>query len=197
MSEEKDLANELNEISIGSMPIRKDTDFEVLADDDPRKLKLGWVVREIAPGEDMGDPPGDHQGTEYSDPYVGKKQGVPLRFDEASRRRGYTSIDVLPFLIGKPWNNLAINWMRALRTDDIRVVTNVRTLDTCPWRVTVRIDEDSIIQEITQEVEVGLIGVHHGAHLNGVTKDPNFKWDNTTMSIGGLNTEGVTKDTLK
>jgi len=195
LEKEKDLANELNDVSIGSMPIRKDLDLEPMADDDPRKLKLGWVVRVIAPGEDMGDPPGDHQGTEYSDPYIGEKQGVPLRFDAISRRQGYTSIPVLPFLTGKPWNNLAINWMKALRTSDIRVTTGFVTLDTCPWRVTVLIDENKIIKSITQEVDVGLIGVHHGAHLNAVTKDPDFIWDNTSMSVN-FNMNGVKKETL-
>ena len=78
---------------------------------------------------------------------------------EDARSRGYTSIPVLEFLKGKPWNNMALNFVSALRPSGIRVTRDEITSDAVSWRVTVYLeDDDRTIQRIEQEVSVGLIG---------------------------------------
>jgi hypothetical protein len=79
---------------------------------------------------------------------------------------GFTSLEVLPFLKGLPWNNLALGYVHSLRPSSIRVTEGSVKLDARMWRVTVIVDKDEIIQEITQEVEVGLYGWQHGGALD-------------------------------
>lgn len=80
--------------------------------------------------------------------------------------RGYTSIDVLLFLIGKQWDDVALAYVHALRPSSIRVTTGMETLDSSTWRVTVVVDDNDLIKSIQQEVEVGLPeNVAHGAAL--------------------------------
>ena len=83
---------------------------------------------------------------------------------------GYTCIEVLQHLYGKPWNNEALNWMASLRPSAIRVSSGSVTLDACLWRVTVWLEEgDSTIRRIDQEVEVGKYG--HGIYQD-VSENP-------------------------
>jgi len=85
---------------------------------------------------------------------------------------GYTRLEVLPFLNGKPWNNLALNYVQSLRPSSLRVSTGMIHCDSCRWRVTVMLEKDErTIKNITQEVEVGLYGCRHGADLNHVMKN--------------------------
>jgi hypothetical protein len=80
---------------------------------------------------------------------------------------GYTSIKVLPFLVGRLWDNVALAYVHALRPSYIRVIEGAETLDAMTWRVTVRLNDDNKIREIEQEVEVWLPdGVEHGHALD-------------------------------
>lgn len=80
--------------------------------------------------------------------------------------RGYLCLPVLEYLKGKLWDDIALSFVHSLQPTSIRVTRGAQILDARLWRVTVIIDEDDIIQEITQEVEVGLPDyVLHGQHL--------------------------------
>lgn len=80
---------------------------------------------------------------------------------------GFLSIPVLEFLNGKPWNEAALGFVHSLRPSCIRVTTGSIKLDSRCWRVTVVVDENDVIDEITQEVEVGLFRdeMRSGDHL--------------------------------
>lgn len=85
---------------------------------------------------------------------------------KAPNRVSYYSVDVLDFLNGSPWNEVALGYVHSLRPSSIRVTTGRATADARTWRVTVYVNDDNIIQGITQEVEVGLPkNVHSGDHL--------------------------------
>ena len=67
----------------------------------------------------------------------------------------YSSIPVLEFLQGLPYNHLTQCYIRSLRPSYIRIIKNgVVNLDGRVWRVTVFLKEDDIIDYIQQEVEV-------------------------------------------
>lgn len=95
--------------------------------------------------------------------------GVPY---EARRNScGYTSIEVLPFLKGKPWDRIALGFVHALRPSKIRVTQGEVTCDARMWRVTVTVDDSNVIKEITQEVEVALPnGIANGGTLERIAK---------------------------
>ena len=192
MPEEKNLGDELSQFK-GKLKKQVDRDLEPMGDDEKMNLKLGWVVHEYGPNDALPVPPGNHQGTEYSAPLIGSNGDLRIPIDEATRRRGRTSIEVLPFLVGKPWNNLAINGIRSLRTDEIRVTKGGVNLDSRAWRVTVHLNQDDTIRKIEQEVEVGLIGCYHGHHLDIVTKDPNYQGEPPRAFF---NPEAVSKLTM-
>ena len=74
-----------------------------------------------------------------------------------------TVISVLQNLFGKPWNNLALCAVTALRPSYIRVSTGLVTTDARPWRVTVYLDKDNrTIRNIEQEVQLHAIGCKTG-----------------------------------
>jgi hypothetical protein len=76
---------------------------------------------------------------------------------ERPSRIGFTAIDVLPFLVGRKWDEHALAFVHTLRPSSIRVTDGEEKSDTYRWRVTVHIDKDETIQSIVQEVEVGLV----------------------------------------
>jgi len=89
----------------------------------------------------------------------------------APDRIGFMYVNVLEFLKGKKWDNIALSYVHSLRPSSIRVTTGCQTCDAWTWRVTVIVDKDDIIQEISQEVEVGLPdGVVHGQALQTALK---------------------------
>lgn len=159
-----------NNDHVGAFPIKQD--ITVLPADDPKKVKLGWTVHEI-PG-DMGEveywkkhlSPEEfdkwfyesdyrrNQETNLADEYIG--YGKDFKRDNI----GYTTIQILQFLWGQPWNNLALNFIHAVRPSRIRVIKHNECmhLDAMRWRVTVMLDEKSLIKEINQEVIVGVRG---------------------------------------
>lgn len=83
-------------------------------------------------------------------------------------RRGFTSIEVLQFLYGKPWDDTALGFAHATRPSIIRVVDDgCVQCDARTWRLTVFLDKNKLIERISQEVQVGLPDdCEHGAALN-------------------------------
>ncbi len=78
-----------------------------------------------------------------------------------------TSIDVLPALIGKPWNDIALGYVHGLRPSSIRVGDGCVKANSQRWRVTVVVSDQNVIKSIKQEVEVGLpAGIDNGHELN-------------------------------
>jgi hypothetical protein len=81
-------------------------------------------------------------------------------------RLGYLSIEVLTFLNGQPWDDVARAFVHALRPSEVRVSTGELKSDAKLWRVTVMVDRESRIIGIDQEVEVVLPdGFPHGHAL--------------------------------
>ena len=77
----------------------------------------------------------------------------------------YLCLDVLPFLKGMLWDDLALAYVHSLRPSSIRVTDGCIKCDSRVWRVTVFVDENNIITNIEQEVKVGLLnGIHPSGH---------------------------------
>ena len=75
---------------------------------------------------------------------------------EQPSHRCYTSVEVLPFLKGMKWDERALAFVHSVRPTSIRVTTGEEKTDARCWRVTVFVDDADVIQEIRQEVEVGM-----------------------------------------
>jgi hypothetical protein len=75
---------------------------------------------------------------------------------EPFRGTSYGVIEVLSFLKGRKWDEIALAYVHALRPSSIRVTTGAIKLDASKWRVTVYVDNDDTIRGIEQEVEVGI-----------------------------------------
>lgn len=155
---------------------------------EPRK-PVAWRVFEHGPG----DPPtswlsyADLADTAEADTY----RVYHHKVYEAPDHRGYTCIDVLPELTGKPWDAAALNLMQALRPSAIRVVSRsgAYTLDAHTWRVSVFLSEDDkTIRRISQEVEVGLRGCRYGGDVSDYLEGrlaPDGS-DNAVMAVGNI-----------
>ncbi len=90
-----------------------------------------------------------------------------------------TSLTVLPELTGKPWDEVALAYVMALRPSVIRVC-EIGHLDSWPRRVTVWMKDDKI-SRIQQEVDVCLPdGIVHGTSLKHALRygkdSPQVKW---------------------
>jgi hypothetical protein len=134
-------------------------------------------------------------------------QGVQYKSSDNS---SFTVIEVLPELKGKPWNAVALAYISGLRPSYIRVLKSKdwQTMDGMSWRVSVRLDTENRIQEITQEVCVSLPeNISTGHHLQmclkyGI-KHEISKWyysdpKNPTVSFAYLHKElGGTFKTLQ
>lgn len=79
---------------------------------------------------------------------------------------GYLSIEMLTFLKGQPWDDVARAYVHGLRASEVRVSTGELKSNAKLWRVTVMVDAKARITEITQECEVALpAGIEHGHAL--------------------------------
>jgi hypothetical protein len=87
---------------------------------------------------------------------------------EPLRAVAFTEIPVLTFLVGRQWNEDALNVVHALRPSWLRVVPPgmPTTDDGKPWRVTVHLDEAGNIASIDQEVTVGAVGRQNGSDVS-------------------------------
>lgn len=52
---------------------------------------------------------------------------------EKPKSYGWLSVDVLPFLIGKKWDEVALAYVRSLRPSYIRVTKGEQTCDGRTW----------------------------------------------------------------
>lgn len=147
-----------------TIPIKQD--IIILPADDPKQLKLGWKCWETMDGKmpdgtDMDDlfQPEKCKAFDLADQYKIYHHKMYVKPDGV----GYTVIPVLEFLNGKPWDNMALNFVAALRPSSIRVTTGGVTCDASTWRVTVFVETDErTIRKIEQEVQVGLHGIRNG-----------------------------------
>ncbi len=85
-------------------------------------------------------------------------------------RSGFSVIEVLPFLTGWPLDDIAMNYIDALRPSCWRVVAEDEPTksDACTWRVTVYLSSRgpfARITKIVQEVVVGLRGDFAHGHV--------------------------------
>lgn len=94
-------------------------------------------------------------------------------YQPPSEGAGYTSIDVLPFLIGMEFDDLAMAWIHSLRPSRVRVITHngCLTLDACHWRVTVHLDGRERIARVSQEVAVGYASGRNITELTNARKE--------------------------
>jgi hypothetical protein len=104
----------------------------------------------------------------FPDPksFIGASGTVPPPESEWSHRSG-TSIQVLDFLKGKPWDEIALAYCMALRPTKIRVSKNGVHMDSQSGRITVWLAKGDKISSIDMEVSVPLPpGIRHGAALD-------------------------------
>ena len=72
-------------------------------------------------------------------------------------------LPILSFLIGKPWDDLALSLVLAFNPSCIRVTYGEETTDARHDRVTVHVDENKTIKSIEKAVSVWLVeGAQHG-----------------------------------
>ncbi len=102
---------------------------------------------------------------------------TPVGFEfEQFERIGYTSLPVLPFLIGHAWDDFALSLVQSLEPSYLRVTYGEVVTDSRSRRVTVVVDMHMIIREISQELCVGLIpGVQHGYDLRMLAEKRGIK----------------------
>jgi hypothetical protein len=109
--------------------------------------------------------------------------------------KGYIVLDVLPELIGRPWNNAAANFLECLRPSAVRVTHGAITCDAHHWRVTVYLTPDNMIRKIEQETVVGLVGFRNGSDaMHYLKKDDDYLMKNQSNCI--INTRAINKLTL-
>jgi len=68
----------------------------------------------------------------------------------------YTTVKVLPELLGKKWDEVSLAFVLSLEPTAIRVSTGMVTLDSCVGRMTVIVNDDDVIQRIDKEVRIPL-----------------------------------------
>lgn len=172
--------------------IASDLKVTVTAIDPPKEPRkpVAWQVFERGPG----DPPdtfvshAELLATEEADTF----RVYHHVLYEPPSHRGYMSVDVLPQLIGTPWNAAALNLVHSLRPSALRVVDTKRggiTLDSRTWRVTVYLGpDDRTIRRIEQEVEVGLRGCRYGEDMSSYARGrlPPDGADNAVMAVGNI-----------
>jgi len=75
-------------------------------------------------------------------------------------------LEVLPFLKGRSWDQLALNYVHSLQPSSIRVTRGECKTDWRSWRVTVFVNEHDVILKIEQEADVGCIGYASGYDMH-------------------------------
>lgn len=157
--------------------MQKRNDIRILPADDPNRERLGWVLYELGIGQTMKDVmspedfakweklvnPLQNQNTDRADRYLG---GCGTNFNEDTSSC-WTTIPVLEFLWGQPWNNLSLNFVSTLRPSELRVTSDGVTLDVCAWRVTVWLEKDKrTIKKIEQSVSMSGYGARNAQDMN-------------------------------
>lgn len=103
-------------------------------------------------------------------------------------RYGYTSIAVLDFLVGMPWDEVARAYVEALRPSEVQVTSDgVLKSNARTWRVTVHLDDKERIEAIEQEVEVPLPdGIENGYEFERALAKRRGVDDRLDEAIGAL-----------
>jgi len=130
-------------------------------------MKPEWSI--IERSCDYVPPPYDEtldKRTDEANIYYSKHR---VEYKEPSRQSG-NCFPVLEFLKGRQWDNFALGIVHSLRPSCIRVTYGEVTCDSCHWRVTVYVDDDSKIKRIEQEVVVGLYGCRNGSDIDCILK---------------------------
>ena len=151
-----------------------------LPDDDPKKVRLGWKIVEVPFGKTLIEHNKETMSEEVFNKWM-KRTSCKLNQEtldadsykvphhkefEMSGCNSFISIDVLEFLWGQPWNNLALRYVSALRPSCLRVTKDFATADAHSWRVTVWLEEDDrTIRKIHQEVKADSLGATCGHDL--------------------------------
>lgn len=124
------------------------------------------------------------------------KQGIPYVKD-TGRSYGYKTINILPELIGRQWDEISLGYVHAFKPSCIRVIPHngMMTLDAMSRRVTVELNEQKRIKRINQEVEVMLPeNIQNGEHLDIAMEhgidSPQAQWYNDD-SIKGFVHDGI------
>ena len=139
-------------------------DITVLPADDPKRLKIGWVIEERTGPCWLPSVDNSCYETNLADEFLGS-HGKDAE-DPTKKRYFWGVVPMLESLWGQPWNNLALNYVLALRPTAIRVSTGCVTADAYTWRVTVFLKEDKrTIRRIEQECNTGSIGAENGWDL--------------------------------
>ena len=123
--------------------------------------------------------------------------GQGKKYEPETDRRGYLSVEMLSFLCGRPWDEVALAYVSALKPSYIRVIryNDGQTMDGISDRVTVYLTESLNIESITQEVEVCLPDrIAHGGALRLALKygidSPQCQWHNDDR-IDGYFVDGI------
>jgi len=155
---------------------------------DPNRRPITWTVTENI--EDGSVPDFDAkvlEATEEADKY---RTRHVVHYEEPDQI-SFDCLEVLPFLVGRPWDQFALNYVNSVRPSGIRVITpnGSETLDAQPWRVTVYLGNDyRTITRIKQEVEVGCVGAKHGHGLSRY-----MHGESPVPVLGIYNAEGLRK----
>lgn len=140
---------------------------------------IGWACYEIIAGS-----PEAAAFEKRLDPTVQRstEEADALRYGHGWQKHGengYTSIPVLQFLVGQPWDARALNMLQAVRPSSVLVLgKNAVVPGNCvTWRVTVMLEDDNrTIAAVAQEVDVGLRGWRYGsdasAYIEGREPQP-------------------------
>ena len=98
--------------------------------------------------------------------YRGRTNGCDGDHYEQPAAICWGDIRVLEFLKGRPWDDLALGFVHALRPSKIRVLehNDCQQCDARIWRVTVYLNEAGLIDYIEQEVELGATDKHRNGH---------------------------------
>ena len=146
-----------------NIKVISETISETISDDNPKKLKTGWTISENTVPHYLPSASTECYDFIEADKYK-DHCGKELLKRKASY--GHTSIHILEFLWGQPYNNLALNYIVGLEPSSIRVTEDLCALDCRPKRVTVFLEEDKrTIRKICLEIKCGLIGCDNGYDL--------------------------------
>lgn len=111
--------------------------------------------------------------SEYVDGSLQGREFIPFRF------RSTVTLEPLPWLHGRKWDELALAYLHSLRPSWVRVIPAGQRPHQDPhlWRVTVFLDNDGAsIRAIEQEVDVGLPdGIDNGDELDLAARRPRLQ----------------------
>jgi hypothetical protein len=128
------------------------------------KQKMDWKVWERIGDDDREADVAAMNATDEADRYL-DNWGVTAVIP-GDQSLVWLQVPMLQFLWGRPWNNMALNYVMGLRPTTIRVSSGTITCDASTWRVTVMLEKDQrTIKNIHQAVHTMGIGCRYGADL--------------------------------